>query len=459
MISLRSLLEIGKRAIFAHQYSMNVTAHNIANALTPGYSRQRTMLSSTDPSWDGKFILGTGVVAEGAFRVRDGFVDSMVWRERSTMGYFDRQESLYGEIESIFGDLTENGFSQEIVDFFNAFQELANAPENTSQRVVLRDAAVGLAGEINRFYDQLLDSVANINTSVEDSVNTINDYASQIAELNEQIVEAEVSGGSANDLRDRRDNLIDQISEIAAVSVYEHGDGSVDVTMQGYTLVSWNQAYELRTVEGFDAGHRTVEVRGSGLQNIEIGEGTLKADLEVRDREIPGLLSQLDEFAATLIAEVNAIHTTGYGIDDPPTNGIDFFTGTDARSIAVNDVIVQDVSLIAASSDGSPGNGDIALQIADLQFTNVLDNDTATFTGFFNGILSGVGSKASQAADDADRQASVLLMMENRRSAVSGVSLNEENANLILQQNAFQAASRLIQVVDEMMDEIINLTR
>jgi flagellar hook-associated protein 1 FlgK len=383
----------------------------------------------------------------------------MIWQERAAYGYYEQQHDLYGEIELIFGDLTENGFSQEIVDYFSAFQELANNPENTSQRVVLRDTAVSLTNELNRFHDQLMESIENINLDISQGVSTINTYTQQIAELNEDIVAAEAAGDVANDLRDQRDLLIDGLSEVATVSVNENIDGSVSITMEGYTLVNGESYNELRTVEENAGGYRVLNVVGSDLENIELGQGILAADMEIRDQEIPELLEMINECATTLIQEVNEIHRQGYGLGEPPSTGIDFFQGTDAQSIRVNPAIIDDVSLIAASSDGTPGNGDVALQIADLQYQDVLEGDTMTFTGHFNTLLSSVGSSVDQAGEDVDRQLSVLTLLENRRSSQSAVSLNEENVNLILQQNAFEAAARLIEIVDELMDEVLNIAR
>ena len=457
MIGLRSILEIGKRALYAHQLSLNVTAHNIANVLTPGYSRQRALLRPTSPAGDGLTIWGTGVTVDGVYRLRDGMVDRMLWGERADYGYYEQQNNLYGQIESIFGDLSENSFSQEIVDFFGAFQELANNPEDSTQRIVLRDTAVNLTEELNGFYDQLMESVENLNADIRQNVDTINSYSQQIAELNEEIVTAESSGETANDLRDQRDLLIDGLSALVSLSVYENDDGSVSVNMTGYSLVSGSSYNELRTVEEGEGGYQYLNVVGSDMENIDLGQGVLASDIEMRDQEIPDMLASIDEFASTLIETVNEIHSQGYGLGEPPSTGIDFFEGTDAQSIRVNPAIVDDVSLIAASSDGSPGNGDIALQIADLQYDNVLEGDSMTFSGYFNNLLSSIGSRVSQSEDDMNRQQSVLTLLENRRSSESGVSLNEENANLILQQNAFEAASRLIEVVDQMMDEVMNI--
>ncbi len=456
MSGLTGILDIGKKALSAYRLAMNITGHNVANANTPGFSRQRPILATTLPIDFNPGQLGTGVKVTEIQRMRDQFLDLQLREVSSSVGQWEEREKFLEEVETIFNEPSDNSLNNALADFWNSWQDLANDPENMSARVSVREKAQLLCNTFHRLRFKLRTVQDDINHSIKGRVEEINSLAQRIAKLNGQIVRIEIRGENANDLRDQRDLLIDQLSKIANISTREQSDGSVTISIAGNSLVERVNTVTLEISVRSSTYGTVLDVSyGKGEQVLSFTDGELRGLVNLRDEVIPEYLGGLDTFASTLISRVNSQHSVGYGLDGS-TTGLDFFSGSDASDIGVDEGLQDDVSLIAASSDGSPGNGSNALAISDLANQLTMNGNSATFGDFYQSMMGNLGILSQEASQNHTNNNLLLTQLENHRDSVRGVSLDEEMTNMINYQHSFEAAARIISTVDEMMNTIIN---
>ncbi len=237
MSGLFATFNIGKRGLFAQQKAIDVTSHNIANANTEGYSRQRATLETTRPfgmpsmnNQVGPGQIGTGVDVSCIQRIRDGFMDYQVRREKSTLGQYEARDKYLSEIESIFNEPSDNGLSNLIGKFFNAWDQLSKQPESSNARTVAAQQSAALADELNHTYNQLMSVKSNAQESIKQSVFDLNGMLDRLDKLNQQIMSVKVSGMEPNDLMDQRDLLLDQLSEKFNINVEADNFYSVNVS-------------------------------------------------------------------------------------------------------------------------------------------------------------------------------------------------------------------------------------
>lgn len=456
MSGLIGILDIGKRALMTYRLAMNITGHNVANANTPGFSRQRPILTTTLPIDFHPGQLGTGVKVDKIQRMRDQFLDLQVRKETSSVGQWEKRQKFLEEVETIFNEPSESSLNNALSDFWNSWQDLANDPENMATRVSVREKAQLLCNTFHRLRSKLGTVQGDINQSIAGRVEQINSLAERIAKLNGQIVRIEIRGENANDLRDQRDLLIDQLSKITDISTVELEDGSVTISIAGNSLVERVNTVTLGTSVRSSAYGAVLDVSyGKSGQILNFTDGELRGLMDLRDEVIPEYLGDLDVFASALMGRINFLHSAGYGLDGS-TTGLNFFSGSDASDIGVDQVIQQDVSLIAASSDGSPGNGSNALAISDLANQLTMNGCSATFGDFYQSMMGNLGILSQEASQNYTNTTLLQTQLENHRQSVCGVSLDEEMTNMINYQHSFEAAARIISTVDEMMNTIIN---
>jgi flagellar hook-associated protein 1 FlgK len=458
MSDLLRFLEIGRRALRAQQNAMNTAGHNIANVNTKGFSRQRVNLTATAPQITGLGILGTGVDVESVQRIRSTFIDRQLLSERPSFGQYEFLTDSLKFIEDIFNEPSETGLNRVMEDFWNAWNDLANDPESSAARIVVKERAVTLSVSFNRLQRQLSNYASELNKELQLKVDEINRLTGQIAELNKKITGVERTGIEASDFRDQRDLLIDQLSKLVNVRAVENDSGAVSIAVGGRSLVIDTQVQKL-TLDRFssEANRPSIVLEETG-EPLEISGGTLKGIVEIRDKMIPSYLNQLDQLAQTIAAEVNAVHKTGFNLTGD-TN-ISFFKDNiqGAADFAVNSEILENPNLIATSSElNASGNNTIVLAIADLQSNLTMNGGTATFSDFYNSLITEVGSQTRESSFLLENFKLTVEKLETSRESISGVSLDEEMTNLIESQQAFTAAARFISTVDEMLTTILNM--
>ncbi|MGB9919126.1 MAG: flagellar hook-associated protein FlgK [Moorellales bacterium] len=495
-MSLFFALSIARRALSAQQAAMNTAGHNIANANTEGYSRQRAVMQTTAP-WPvpsvsmpaGAGQIGTGVEVALIQRIRDTFLDRQIRNELATLGLWEQRRDTLQQVEVVFMEPGETGLSTLLSQFWDAWQELSKYPESMPVRTTVIETAQSLAEALRHTHQQLTNLRSDLNDLIALKVEEINTLARQIADLNQQIFTITVAGISPNDLLDRRDLLLDQLSKIVAITVepvtIDRGSQTVDtgavrvklreaqVSGTPVELVGWDEGRSSARVEGLEARSGT-----DGYEVYWLGDTSAPVPQQDLGGELTGLfyarddvllheyLDQLDRFAQALAAGVNNQHQGGFDY-----NGIEggaFFvddeggTVTSGGAIYVNPALVADVSKVAAAgsreSDGSPivGDGTNALAIAQLRREPVSDLDGFTFDDYYKNLIARLGVASNEAQRMVENQNVLVEQLNQRKESISGVSLDEEMVNLIQYQYAYQAAARVITVVDEMLDTLIN---
>jgi flagellar hook-associated protein 1 FlgK len=456
-------MSLAGKALLTHQKALNVTANNIANVNTPGYSRQRLIVESSTPFQSSIGVMGSGVEAVAIERIYDRFLGVQINAETESLGRWQAQKDVLDVVEIIFDESGDFGLSQALSDFWNAWQDLTNNPSGYNERLVLQAKSEVLVNTFHRIYSDLQDVQEGIDANIEGGIEDINRLASEIADLNQKIMEAETSGFRANDYRDQRDVALKELAQMIDINTCEDVSGRVAVSIaDGKTLVEGNTFRNLVTED--DGGHKDIRwVAGDGsLVDItdSIKGGKLKGWVNARDVIINGYMGQLDLLAQGIVDEVNDLHQGGYGLDG--STGNDFFTiiGVNAAAgIELNPAIVADLDVIAAASTstGIPGDNSNAITIANLQHEMTMNGGSSTFDGYFNSLVSQVGEEVQKTNAYYTHQDNMLTQLENRRESISGVSLDEEMMNLIKFQHAYDAAAKLIATADELMQTVLNM--
>ncbi len=378
-------LDTAVKALRAHQLAVDVASHNIANAQSPGYSRQRVLLRPVGLDGSDHFsrdnLLGRpgfGVDAKDVNRVRDLFMDFQARQSMSSQSQYQALSTPIENAEVVFNDPSDDGISALLGKFWAAWHDVTNEPESSPARVALVHATTTFTTRLRSAHDQLTQQRVDLNQTVAGIAEQINAKASELASLNLQIQQVELNGDMANDLRDRRDLLLDDLSKLGNISYAEDDSGSQTVYLGTHELVVGTSARTINTIQ--DPANPGMVKLQFAIDNDDVGvsSGQLKGVLDARDVALPELIDKLNSFASGLINSVNSIHQAGYGLDN--TTGLAFFTGTDASDIAVNTVLSgSPQSIAAATGANQPGNPANALAIANLQqATNMLSGFAAS---------------------------------------------------------------------------------
>jgi flagellar hook-associated protein 1 FlgK len=457
MTGLLRGLQIGVSSLMAHQRALNVNSQNIANMNTPGYQRQRVDFQEIDgPSgYITPPYMGNGVSAQTIERFVTPFIDEQLRRQRGNYQFASQTQDLLSDIESVLNEPENVNIAAHLDQFWQAWQDLSIAPADESNRVELLHVAAQLTDSFNEAHRFIETMRTNLDTQVRSQIDKINDIADRIAGLNKQILvaNAQVGGKTSGSisLEQRRDQLLFDLADITDSVVTFQPDGIAKVTIGNYALVDDSGARKINLDENLNP------IWSYDNSSVAITSGKLGGLLSVRDGMLPDLINRVDEIAQVLIENVNNLHSSGFGTDG--STGIGFFTGNDARSIAVNKDLFDSPDAIAtASSANSPGDNSVALQVANLARTPVIGGTppTVSINGAYRSFITFLGSRSRQAQNDTESKKMVLDHLLDRRQALSGVSLDEEVSNMLSYEKAFQAGARIITVVDEMLDQVIN---
>lgn len=440
-------IEIGKRAIVTHQVALDVTGHNIANANTDGYSRQAANIVTTRP-WHMPVLvgnskvgqLGTGSEVSDIQRYRDSFIDAQIRKEARSSGYWKSVQENLSQIEGVLNEPSNEGLRSVMDSFWKSWQDLSASPESESSRSVVKEKGAALVEAVNHSYQQLVDLRDDVNTSIQVDTTDINSIAEQIAALNRQVQAIRVAGKQPNDLMDKRDLLIDELSSLVDITVSNETNG-VEETETGlepkYNGMVTIQLGGGRTlVQGGNVSRLDIEKDRYGMNLVvwadtkakaDIGGGELRGLLDVRGKTasskenavseykeiIPEMIASLNTLAKTIIQKTNQVQRSGYSInnktafpdgtnffsEDVPTN----FDGNWAKFMKI-DAAMNDVKNIAAASNRTwnngvhvnVGDGSNALKIAQLkqnlnkpEYMVATDTDLSTVLNFPSSAISG----------------------------------------------------------------------
>ncbi|MEW6243579.1 MAG: flagellar hook-associated protein FlgK [Bacillota bacterium] len=444
-------IEIARRAMDAQRRAMEVAGHNIANANTRGYSRQRVSMTTTPPlvlhgAGERETIqVGTGVRIEDIRRIRNAFLDFQARKAQAMLGQWQTREQILSEVEALINEPSEAGLRSVLDQFWESLQELANNPESRAVRTTVIKQAGSLAVAFRHHRQVLTELVSSINLSIEAKIGEINATARQLAAVNEQIQRAVVAGQSPNDLMDERDRLVEQLAKSAGAVSMPSKNHTVHVLVGGGVLVSGNNFQQIELLSD-----GTLKWQGLAL-SVKPEAGQIAGYLQMRDHVIPSLIGDIDTLAASVISYMNATHRSGFDRDGNP--GEDFFVGSGAWDIAVSPVLAGNPDRIAASGTGDVGDGSVALRMARFRQEPIVSG--ASVDDFFRGFIAGIGVLSQEAKRLSENQMLLVEQIEYQRESISGVSLDEEVAELLKYQHAFNAAARVINSFDEMLEVII----
>jgi len=419
-------LETALRGILAQQRAIDVTGHNISNVATPGYSRQTANLVTTQPMADTPAgLLGTGVDVQSYQRIRDSYIDVQLRAQTMLKGYAEAQQNGLSQVELSLNEPSDTGLSALLGKYWAAWQNVANAPEDVATRQALAQSAASLANGFNSLASQITTVQSQTTQEQSLTMGQVNSIGTQIASLTGSIKAAELAGQQPNDLLDKRDLLLDKLSNLAQVSVTDLGDGTIEVEfgdaaapLVSETTVNWPQAL--------------TEPQGKLGALIELASPTGR---------IASYRTELNAFAQGLAESVNAVHTSGGG-----PAFFSFTAGSAAATLAVN-VTAGEVQTTAT---GTEGGNDIAVAIGALRGGGP-DQAYASF-------VSRIGTDMSNARRLAENSEVLVNAVQERRESTSGVSLDEEMTNLVRFQRAYQASARAMTTFDEALNTLINHT-
>jgi flagellar hook-associated protein 1 FlgK len=463
------MMDIGKRSMMNSQTALQTVSHNIANKTTEGYSRQRVDQVTAQPVQDGRLQLGMGSRAAQVSRITNPALDKQLQVEGGKLGYANAHAEVMARVEQVFNEQQNKGINQYVSDFFNSWRELANNPESLTTRTMVKESADALSGDFKRVETQLNDVQKDIDGQVEMHVGEINKMTREIADLNGKVTQAEVQGIPANDQRDRRDLLLKKLNEKIDIKFAEGDNGSVTVSTAGNAmLVTGLDSKDLMVTKDVETNRNQIYFKETpdGMPYVvtdRIRSGALGGILELRDGLIDDLHENINTMAQAIADRVNEAHSEG--LDRKSRPGGDFFVlEKGATSIAgglkVSDEISNDVSRIAAAAhDAAPGDNTVAHVVANIQYREILDDNSSTIDDYYASSIGQVGVLTDRANKSKDTQNSLVAQLGNLRDSVSGVSLDEETVKMIEFQKAFEASARVIKTADEMFDTVLNLKR
>ncbi len=482
------LLSIGKSGLHTAKQSMSTTSHNIANANTEGFSRQEVKMETGIQLREGDYVVGTGVEIQSIKRAHDELVEKKL-NSATTGNKFNEERSIQlGHVEEIFNEINSDGMNKVLNRFFNSFRELANQPENETLRNVVKENAKIVIGDFHRVQANLDQIRGNINRKLSLSIDEINGLAMNVARLNKEINVQEVNDGMANDLRDQRDRSLHTLSEFFPIQTYTDNEGQFVVSIEGVgSIVAGGLQQELAagtiTRDGESSADRgDVEIyfknRPAVHMSANIKQGTLGALLKTRNEEMRVLEKQVDELAHGLVHSTNAIHRRGFANHPVPVDahgnpipgaaskkvtGINFFKEPlDLRRageyLALSDEVEADVNNIATALEANkPGDNRVALAITKLQHEKVLMGGTTTFEEQYLKSVGNIGLAAGKSKIDLEQSAGILAQAKSVKERLAGVSLDEEAANMVKYQNAYEASAKVIRASDEMFKAVLGL--
>lgn len=454
-------IETAFRALQAQQKALNITGHNIANANTEGYSRQTADIVASEPftfpslNRSGEAgQMGTGSEVATIQRMRDSFMDGQIRQENQSLGRWQARDQNLQQLQLIFNEPSDSGINTAMTNFWNALQELSKNPENMSNRSVLKEQGVVMTDTIKHIYGQVTQLQSDLNQQLDIKVDEVNSTAQQIADLNDQIGKVASLGDQPNDLLDQREVLVQKLAGLTNIELSTDSVNRYNITISGRTLISGSTVTNLYTEANPDHNGLYDVKWTDNNQNVQFRNGAISGILEVRDDEITSYQSNLNDLASSLITKMNEVHQAGYGLDG--ATGVPFFSGTDASDIEVSQQVQLDLRSIAASTNPQPGDGDNASAMAALMQKPIMNSGTATFATFYSSLIARLGVDAQKAQTTGDNQDLLVKHLQNSQDSVSGVSLDEEMANMVKFQNAYSAAARVMTTMDQMLDTLIN---
>jgi len=514
MLSTFSGLNTMVSGIQNNRVGLNTVGHNISNSSTTGYSRQQVNSVATPSetiwSYSRANQIGSGVGIYGIARARDIYADRQYWKENTTDGYYNAKARNYSKLETIFNDSDDNSLQAAMEKFYKSWVDCSTTASTASSRQNVINAGYNFAETLNATATQVQAQIESVYQEIILSVDNINSMTDRVTVLNGQIMEMEANGSMANDLRDQRDLLVDQLSKIMHMSVNETPNGMYNLVCNGTTLVNGTSKVTIAVSPPlnnvvYGISDYTLNIKESDIP-FDPGNGELYGQIQsiYEDKEY---IDRLANMAAFLLTTLNDQHKAGYTLKETSTGivqGNNFYGTTDAvytwnttnpddmhlekdgvakrgiqiiKELTINqDLTATDGhNLLATRSMGNDGvvngvaDGSNAVWVSTL-FNCVKKNTSPdvntqtrsigdeSFYSYYNTSMTTLGSSTENMKNKVEFQSDLMTQIENLRESTSGVNWDEELTNMITYQQGYAACSRCLTTMDEMLDKLINST-
>lgn len=450
---MNSIFEIAKSGLFSAQKASATISHNIANANTPGYTRQRSALSAAVLKRNG-YILRQGVDVETVQRLRNTLTDTQIMHKENDLGELNEQHRIYSQLEAVLTTDSGNGLDTQISNFFNAFADLANNPQDTNVRKVLISKAKSLIGTFRDTAGNLEDIARQTKKAAQSRVDEVNALLENLHNINGDIARYEAKGQPDLNGKDQQAQQLKALSKLVDVNAIYNDDGTVEVRIGGIAVLDGEGPSKISAETA--PGENVFRLRLDNGKLITSGSGSLAADQHMITQGIPDMQEKLDAIAQSLVNEVNAIHSSGYGLNDNTQRS--FFNNTDvtAQNISINQDLLQDAGNIAASSAiGEAGNSATASALHALQDSKILGGETLADNAI--DMMSQTGNRIFELESQIETQKSAKQLLVNQQQSQTGVNIDEELSNLIKYQNAYQASARVLNTGQRMYDTLLSI--
>ncbi len=452
---LSRIFEISRHSLMTYQKALSVTSNNISNASNPNYSRRRVHINASKPEIINGTELGTGVTISDVRRVRNTVLDNQIRKFTFLQNSNDYKSSLLGSIESLMSEPSDEGLSNLIKRFFNSWDELALDPSSTPARANVVNAAQKLSDKLYTVHNGITRLKKDLRDDADATVTEINSLLKNLTEVNRQIYDAHIKGDEANTWLDKRDEILEELSQYVDTNVHIGNDETATVSIGGVFVANKTTYNELsadvETVNGEETlvittnDNTRLRLKGGKLYGIENGYNDLISDY----------LERLDNIGETIMREVNSVHSGNFTLEDPPQTGIDFFTSYSGGMLTINENIINDPNKIAISADGNPENNEGALSIASLANDELVNGET--IENYYALLVSDIANGKRNSEDEAANYELVVQQFQAQRSEESSVNVDEEMVNVLNFQRSYDAAARLIRIADEMLQTLIEM--
>ena len=468
MSGLLNALSISLSALTADKAEVDVTSENLANANTPGYAQRRIVLQEQPALVSGPLgDIGGGVTASSVESVRDPLLDSRVQQETQQQSANQEIVNAMQPVQTLF-TTGNGGVPDAMTAFFSGLQLLSTSPTDPTLRATALTDANNLAEAFQNTASQLTSTQQNLDLGVTQTVGQVNQLTAQLAQTNAQLSTAQASGLSGNDLEDRQQNLLSQLSNLIGYSVTQSSQGLTLTTANGSPLVVGGDSFALSTAGNSTTGFQDVlSAQGQDITS-QITAGQLGGLIQARDGQIAAALSSLNTLASNFATAINNVNTAGY--DGNGKKGLAMFSvaagsgAAESMSVTLTDPsqIAASLSPPASSGNSSAGSsstpsGDNSNLLAMINVGNQPLVNSDTPTQYLSNLVFQVGNGVSQAQSEADAGSLMLQQLQDEQGSVEGVSTDEQASDLITYQRAYQAAAQVVTVVDGLMLASINL--
>jgi flagellar hook-associated protein 1 FlgK len=437
----------------AGETMLQVAQNNIANAKNTSYARQRADVSALGiPGGNSgiKAQMGSGVWIDQITRIKDDLLIQQVRTEEGKVGYNSGLKSVLSNIEMVFNETGKSSISELTQKFFNSFQEANKFPEQSSYRLELVYSSVLFTEKIKGISAQMDEIKSQADSQIKVQTNEINGILDKITNINKKM--ESIASDKVNALLDERDKHLNDLAKIIDIKVENKSHPiNMELSVGNTKILSGKEYYPLKSTYVDESDKWVLSI---GDIKLDLESGSLKGVLESRNELMKKYETGLNEFVGAFITEVNAIHKNGYGLDG--TTGENFFSGSDTRTIEINNVLKDNPEKIGLSdTTGVSGNTVVGEALAELRNTQVIQGKT--LPSFYQEYIVTMASELNVARDNEMIHQGVASAMEREKQTIQGVNIDEELTDMMVIQQYYQANARTLKIIEKMLDEVLNL--